>query len=203
MKTSAYIVRRARLLQGMTQAEFAERFNVDNSTVSRWERGLLEPSAPTYARICQLTRSRHPFSYDVIEASPVFKFLARMNDLKEPMVLSKGARNSLARIGYSAEDFMASSSAERSALWAKPSEPTYPWSFSYALTLIQAEPRWLGGAIAYVEMHAYSPTFGQWGRALVAPIPDEGLAIIEGVLESRPSEEFWIRYQDGLPDDSP
>ena len=39
-----YLVRRARLALGQTQSQFAEQFEVDDGTVSRWERGKLRPS---------------------------------------------------------------------------------------------------------------------------------------------------------------
>ena len=39
-----YLVRPARLALGQTQSQFAEQFEVDDGTVSRWERGKLRPS---------------------------------------------------------------------------------------------------------------------------------------------------------------
>ena len=38
-----YLVRRARLVLGQTQSKFAEQFEVDDGTVSRWERGKAPP----------------------------------------------------------------------------------------------------------------------------------------------------------------
>lgn len=45
------LVREARALAGLTQAQLAERIGTKQSVVSRWERGLDEPRVGTLARI--------------------------------------------------------------------------------------------------------------------------------------------------------
>jgi hypothetical protein len=51
----SFVVRRARLLMGMTQAEFAELFEVDDGTVSRCERGKLQPAPKVWKRNREIT----------------------------------------------------------------------------------------------------------------------------------------------------
>ncbi len=46
----SYLARRARLVLGQTQSQFAEQFEVDDGTVSRWERGKLRPSRAIIAK---------------------------------------------------------------------------------------------------------------------------------------------------------
>ena len=50
-----FVVRRARLLIGMTQAEFAVLFEVDDGTVSRWKKGKLHPAPKVWKRIRDIT----------------------------------------------------------------------------------------------------------------------------------------------------
>jgi transcriptional regulator with XRE-family HTH domain len=73
----AFLVRRARLLLGETQSEFAARFGVETSTVPRWERGFVKPRPKALAQITKMATKTDPFrSEDVIMASPVIKFMA-------------------------------------------------------------------------------------------------------------------------------
>ena len=51
----SFVARRARLLMGMTQAEFAELFEVDDGTDSRWEQGKLRPAPKVWRRIRNIT----------------------------------------------------------------------------------------------------------------------------------------------------
>ncbi len=56
-KSVPFIVRRARLLLGMTVAEFAGLYGVDKATVAQWERGLAHPNPLVWARIRSITLS--------------------------------------------------------------------------------------------------------------------------------------------------
>jgi len=90
-KNSAFLVRRARLLQGETQSEFADHFGVETSTVSRWERGFVKPRPRALAKIIEIATKTGPFrSEDVIIASPLIKFVAPLNDLTTPLMASTG-----------------------------------------------------------------------------------------------------------------
>ena len=56
-KSVPFIVRRARLLLGMTVAEFAGLYGVDEATVAQWERGLAHPAPQVWAHIRSITLS--------------------------------------------------------------------------------------------------------------------------------------------------
>ena len=74
---------------GETQSEFAARFGVETSTVSRWERGLVKPRPNALAQITKMATKTDPFhSEDVIRASPAIKFVAPLNDLTSPLFIS-------------------------------------------------------------------------------------------------------------------
>ena len=47
------VVRTRRLARGLTQAELAERLGMTNVTVSRWEKGRVEPSIPLWEKFLQ------------------------------------------------------------------------------------------------------------------------------------------------------
>jgi transcriptional regulator with XRE-family HTH domain len=67
-----YLVRRARLLMGMTQEAFCKEFDVDPGTVSRWERGKLKPAPHVWKRIREIAlHVGGPLSDEVITASPL------------------------------------------------------------------------------------------------------------------------------------
>ena len=95
-----FTCRRARLLQGMTQAQFAEEFEVDDGTVSRWERGRLHPSPHVWARINEIIARQDAATGNVgIKASPICKFLVPMGNLHKTIALSKASITALTRMG--------------------------------------------------------------------------------------------------------
>jgi transcriptional regulator with XRE-family HTH domain len=183
-KNSAFLVRRARLLLGETQSDFANRFGVETSTVSRWERGLVKPRPRALAEITKMATKTGPFrSEDVIMASPVIKFLAPLNDLTTPLMVSKGFTEVLGELGYTFSDFLARHGKE---LWARPSERIYAISTGRCLRDIQNDPRWLRGEIAYVEFRGFGKAINAWMRGLAAPLldPDKSdVALIEAVAD--------------------
>ncbi len=208
MKTSAFLVRRARLLLGLTQAEFAEKLDVENTTISRWECGRMRPSAKVVTQLRSIVGGAdHHHSHDLLVASPVYKWLALIDDLQATVVASKGVAEALERVGYTADDFV-NTEPHLAARWTKPSDAEWHCSFPYAFTLVQADPRWLKGEIAYVEIHAYSHIFKSWGRGLLAPLLDEGLALFEAVPAKKgPRQGFWMRVtfvdSKGSPEEYP
>jgi transcriptional regulator with XRE-family HTH domain len=177
----------------MTQAEFAEQFDVDDGTVSRWERGKLRPSPEAQAKIHRITCSDGTYDAPrLVAASPVYKWLAPMDDLKATIVLSRGVTDTLAKIGYGVDDL----SKDAHALvqyWTKRSDPEWEYSFARATEVIEADPRWLRGEITYIEVHGYTHVFKGWGTALFVPIFNDGLALFEAVPDPRPKERFWMR----------
>lgn len=180
----AFLVRRARLLLGETQSEFADHFGVETSTVSRWERGLVKPLPKALAEITKIATKTDPFhSEDVIRASPVFKYLAALSDLSSPLVVSKGFAAYLAEVGYTFEDFL---NRHTEGLWAHPGEPIYEVSVSRCLREIENDPRWRRGEISHAEFRGFAKALNvnAWVRGLVAPLPDkDNVALFEAVVD--------------------
>ena len=100
-----YLVRRARLVLGQTQSQFAEQFEVDDGTVSRWERGKLRPSPAIIAQLREIVlRLGFVAGKELIRASPILKCVSPIDDLKHPCVISKGIRVALKRAGIPDHD---------------------------------------------------------------------------------------------------
>jgi transcriptional regulator with XRE-family HTH domain len=183
-----FLTRRARLLLGKTQAEFAEMFEVEDATVSRWERGKLHPSAKVWPRIREIAlRSAIPLSDEVVREAHVYKFIVAMNDLTRPSVVSKGAVEALVKAGIKRTDLTAS-------WWSDFAHrhPHYEISTVRGLETVQADKRWLMGEIAFADIHAFSTGLNRWLNVIVAPLPDRNSALIEAV-ESLGGEEGGFR----------
>jgi transcriptional regulator with XRE-family HTH domain len=179
---------------GMTQGEFAEMFDVDEGTVSRWERGRLHPSPSAWRRMRQIAVSSASVTSDVmVKASPVCKYVVPMNDLVHPSTISRGLEEALKRMGISSQELFNGGTLEDRARRA----PNYSISGYHALEIIQADKRWTAGAILFAEAHCVSVTLGDvWANMLLAPIPDREEAIMEFVMDAREEHEregFWVR----------
>ena len=133
-----FVVRRARLLKGMTQAEFAELFEVDDGTVSRWERGKLHPTPKVWQRIRDITLKEDSLRDEaLVRASPVYKYLVDMKRLTKPIVASRGISEALEMVGalrVKDRPFGIANFARKS--------PQYKVSGTRALETIQASPEW-------------------------------------------------------------
>jgi transcriptional regulator with XRE-family HTH domain len=171
-----FVVRRARLLMGMSQAEFAELFEVDDGTVSRWERGKLHPAPKVWKRIRDITLKEDSLQDEaLVRASPVYKYLVDIRRLTKGIVASRGFSEALEIIG-------ALKVMDRPFGFAKYARksPQYKVSGTRALEIIQANPDWLRGDIVYAEVHCISPVLGGvWVDAMIAPLPDRSAALIE------------------------
>ena len=164
-----YLARRARLVLGQTQSQFAEQFEVDDGTVSRWERGKLRPSRAIIAKLREIVlRLSFMAGKELILASPILKFVSPIDDLKHPCVISKGIRAALKRAGVS------------------------ELSGAHALDMIQADPAWVNKRAVYAEAHCIAARLGAWVDVMVIPLPDEPLALTEFILSS-PHGGFWVR----------
>ena len=192
-----FVVRRARLLMGMTQAEFAELFEVDDGTISRWERGKLHPAPKVWKRVRDITLKQDSLRDEaMVRASPVYKYLVDIKRLTKPIVASRGIREALDIVGSLKEK-------ERPfgiAYFARKS-PQYKVSGTRALEIIQANPDWLRGDIVYAEVHCISPALGGvWVDAMIAPLPDRSATLIEFAASPRGAGEGFrvqlIRLQD-------
>jgi transcriptional regulator with XRE-family HTH domain len=180
-----YLVRRARLALGQTQSQFAEQFEVDDGTVSRWERGKLRPAPAilaqlreTVLRLCFVTGN------ELIRASPILKFVSPIDDLRHPCVISKGIRAALKRARVSDHDLSIPMEVQAG---------TSPeLSGAHALDTIQADPAWMTKRAAYAEVHCIAARLGTWVDGMVIPLPDEPLALLE-FMHSSPQGGFWAR----------
>ena len=185
---------------GMTQAGFAEKYKVDEATVAQWERGVMEPSPAVLAKIHTIASVVHAPSYspDLVRASPVFKFLAPMDHLTQPVIISRGVARWLstpcAKCGCDPEEFINHPEAVIEH-YANPGDPDYPNSIGRALRMVQEDTRWLRLEISYAELHGIGRLFRSWCYGLVAPVPDEGLTLYEVVMDCSQSadKEFWVR----------
>jgi transcriptional regulator with XRE-family HTH domain len=192
---AAFLVRRARLLLGETQEEFAERFDVAISTVSRWERGRLHPAPKDYARIRAIEVADPNSARDLIRASRVYKFLADISDLRHPMVISRGLADGVAEAtGYTPEELGQTADLLLHSTYG-PGSTHWNISTTHGLEVIEKTPCWQRGEIAYAEMHAYSLRLKTWLYSLIAPIADLDFALVESVADPKPDRRFWIKYE--------
>ena len=181
-----YLVRRARLVLGQTQSQFAEQFEVDDGTVSRWERGKLRPSPAIIAHLREIVlRSGFVAGKELIRASPILKCVSPIDDLKHPCVVSKGIRTALKRAGISDHDLSAHIKEVQVGASAE-------LSGAHALDMIQADPAWVSRRAVYAEAHCFAVLLGVWADAMVIPLPDEPLALLE-FMHSSPQGGFWVR----------
>jgi transcriptional regulator with XRE-family HTH domain len=189
MNTSAFLTRRARLLMGMSQKQLGDLLNVDAATVSRWESGKLEPNPRAYATIREIAISDPRHSDDLIRASRIMKFIAPIEDLATPLVISRGMTEALESVGYRFEDF-----TDHSLKISDIARDSKFWDVSgaRALELISEHPRWRSGGIAYAEVHAYAPVIRKWLWGMVGPMPDKGTALVE-MIEDKSNKEFLVR----------
>jgi transcriptional regulator with XRE-family HTH domain len=192
-----FLVRRARLLLGMTQAEFAQLFGVDDGTVSRWERGKLHPAPKLWQRIRDIVlKQSSALDVHLVRTSPVYKCLVNVKDLTKLVVFSKGMIEAIKAVGAFELDDKPFDIAELSR-----KSSYYEVSSGRALEIIQADTRWARGEIAYAEMHCVSSSLGGvWADAIMAPLLDRYAAIIEFAPSKRGAAEgFWVELV-GLED---
>jgi len=181
-----YLVRRARLVLGQTQSQFAEQFEVDDGTVSRWERGRLRPSPAIVAQLREIVlRLGFVAGKELIRASPILKCVSPIDDLKHPCVISKGTRVALKRAGIPDHDL--STHIKEVQLGTSAG-----LSGAHALDVIQDDPAWVNRRAVYAEAHCFAVLLGAWVDVMVIPLPDEPLALIEFILSS-PQGGFWVR----------
>jgi transcriptional regulator with XRE-family HTH domain len=177
----AFLVRRARFLLDMTQSQFAEMFEVDTETVSRWERGKIVPSTEAYAHIRDINIG---VLDEATKASPVLKYLAYQSALTHPVAVSEGFRQAIRQLGVSDRDL---------GYHVKQVLPADPHELGclHALELIQRDPKWRKHKPAYVELHCMSAHFG-WLQALVVPILYHSLVLVEFARSSQVG--FWVHF---------
>jgi Zn-dependent peptidase ImmA (M78 family)/DNA-binding XRE family transcriptional regulator len=88
-------IRQAREIKGLTQKALADAANVDQSTVARWEHGLISPSDEQVALIALATK--FPVAFFRRNSGPEFPFGSLMNRARKS--LSSQDRDRLRQVG--------------------------------------------------------------------------------------------------------
>ncbi|MEM7748358.1 MAG: helix-turn-helix transcriptional regulator [Pseudomonadota bacterium] len=83
--------RRARMVSGLSQEEFADLCGVSVSSVSRWETGKSKPSPEMVNTLRRIITGIRPFtSPQYVQASPTWKVMVSLHDLHHVMIVSNG-----------------------------------------------------------------------------------------------------------------
>ncbi len=172
----AFTCRRARLIRGLTQELFADEMGVDPATVSRWERGQMNPSPPLLVRMRRITTRAEPsYSDPYISQSPTIKMVSRMDDLLTPMIVSSGL---LSAIDLTLEEVL---SVPRE-FWAEGAHRVN--------NTLQNDERWQRGEIAFFEaVHQGKPELvgeDMWVHSIGAPLTEAHAVLWEAILMPGP-----------------
>jgi transcriptional regulator with XRE-family HTH domain len=179
-----YLVRHARLVLGQTQSQFAERFEVDDGTVSRWERGKVRPAPAVVAQLREIAL-KSMLGDELVRASLVWKFVSPIGDLRHPCTVSKGTREALTHAGIPSHDL---SKVIKEVRYGTTPE----LSGAAALEAIQSAPLWIERRVVYAEAHCIAVSLRAWINLMVTPLPDRPFALIE--FAKAPEEGgFWVR----------
>ena len=176
-----FMVRRARLIRGETQGDFAFHMGVDPATVSRWETSRIVPTPFKLSEIRRIIRAADPcHSEAYISAAPTIKYVCNVGDFSEGLMVSQGLADA---IGTSREEIL----ADREIRWYEEGQRVND--------AVHADSRWLRGEIAFFEAQFKAhEDMGKdvWWRTIGAPIAEVGAVLWEGVLEPGP-KEFWVK----------
>lgn len=172
------MVRRARVIRGETQGEFANFLGVDDSTVSRWERGKVSPGAAILQTISEIVQRSDPTRSEAyIARSPLMQIICRYDDFNETVHVSRGIieAHDLTPDNWDYQWFK--------TLWTPHDERVN--------LLVQTDPRWQNQQIAFFETQHHS-SIG-WIRTIAAPLPDPREILWEGTMATGDDLEFWVR----------
>ena len=172
------MVRRARVIRGETQEEFANFLGVDDSTVSRWERGKVAPGAAMLQTISEIVQRTDPTRSEAyIARSPLMQIICRYDDFKETVQVSRGIMEAhhLTPDHWDYRWFK--------ALWTPDDERVNQ--------LVHADPSWQNQEIAFFETQHHA-SIG-WIRTIAAPLPDPRGILWEGTMATGDDLEFWVR----------
>lgn len=182
VQTASFLVRRARRLLGMTQTQIADHLGVEQSTVSRWERGLQQPSPEAQAELERVCDHHVPaLSMRFLTASPVPKIFTEISDFAKHVTYSAGAERLISEAGSTLD------------MWGAYATPVALACNEHVAT----DPRWLSGEIAFFEVKALnrysavSPLVPV--HTVCAPLHQCGLAVFEGVRLDALTEPPYIR----------
>ncbi len=176
-----FMVRRARLIRGETQREFAIHMGVDQATVSRWERTKIEPTPGNLGEIRRIIATAEPsHSRAYIEAAPTFKYMCQRDNFLKPLVISRGLAEAA---GFDPDDVIRNPES-----YFKEGEGAHLLNKA-----VQSDARWERGEIAFFEATFFAPILGEWVRAIGAPLAETNAALIECAPDPNPKEEFWVK----------
>lgn len=173
------MARRARLIRGENQDQFATYMKVDQATVSRWERSRSAPTSAHLDEIRKIIATAEPcHSHAYIEAAPTIKYLCRRENFLRPLVISNGLAEAA---GFDPHDVI--NNPER---YMKE-------GIRRLNAAVQNDARWQHGDIAFFEARFFSPILGVWVKSIGAPLAEANAALIEAAPDLKPVEEFWLK----------
>jgi transcriptional regulator with XRE-family HTH domain len=176
-----FMVRRARLIRGETQGDFAIHMGVDQATVSRWERSKSEPTPAHLVEIRRIIITAEPcYSRAYIEAAPTIKYMCQRDNFLKPLVISRGLAEAA---GVDPDDVIKNPES-----YIREGEGIHRLN-----TAVQSDARWELGDIAFFEATFFAPKLGEWVRAIGAPLAENNAALIEAAPIGNPKEEFRIK----------
>ena len=178
-KPVPFMVRRARLIRGETQGDFAIYMGVDQATVSRWERSQSEPVPANLGEIRRIIVTAEPcHSRAYIEAAPTIKYMCERDNFLKPLVISRGLAEAA---GFDPGDVI------------RNPEPYMKDGIRRLNKAMQSDTRWKRGEISFFEARFFSANLGEWLRAIGAPLAETNAALIEAAPDPNPKEEFWVK----------
>ena len=173
------MVRRARLIRGETQGQFAIHRGVDQATVSRWERSKSEPTPAHLGEIRKIIATAEPsHSRAYIEAAPTIKYMCQRDNFLKPLVISRGLAEAA---GFDPDDVI------------RNPEPYMKEGIRRLNKAVQSDTRWERGEIAFFEARLFAQQLGEWVSAIGAPLAETNAALIEAAPDPNPEEEFWVK----------
>jgi transcriptional regulator with XRE-family HTH domain len=178
-KPVPFMVRRARLIRGETQGDFAIYMGVDQATVSRWERSQSEPVPANLGEIRRIIVTAEPcHSRAYIEAAPTIKYMCQRDNFLKPLVISRGLAEAA---GFDPDDVI------------RNPEPYMKEGIRRLNKAVQSDTRWERGEIAFFEARLFAQQLGEWVSAIGAPLAETNAALIEAAPDPNPEEEFWVK----------
>jgi len=173
------MTRRARLIRGETQGQFAIHMDVDQATVSRWEREKGEPTAAHLSAIRRIIATAEPcHSHAYIKAAPTIKYMCQLDNFLKPLVISRGLAEAA---GFDPDDVI------------RNPERYIKEGLRRLNKAVQSDARWERGEIAFFEARFFAPALREWVRAIGAQLAETNAALIEAAPDPNPKEEFWVK----------
>jgi len=153
--------------------------DVDQATVSRWEREKGEPTAAHISAIRRIIATAEPcHSRAYIEAAPTIKYVCQRHNFLKPLVISRGFAEAA---GFDPDDVI------------RNPERYMKEGIRRLNKAVQSDARWERGAIAFFEARFFAQQLGEWVRAIGAPLAETNAALIEAAPDPNPKEEFWVK----------